>query len=206
MNNDVAKYLLETKAVHLEPKEENFFTWTSGIKSPIYCDNRQLISYPEARAKITASFCDLIREKFTGVELIAGTATAGIPWAAWISEALNLPMVYIRSKPKGHGMKSAIEGKISKSQKTLIIEDLISTGKSSIEAYHHAQNDELNVLSVLSIFTYDLNKAKLAFENESLTYHSLCNLESLLGYAESENLLSNKDTQMIKDWKESNLK
>lgn len=206
MNNDVAKYLLETKAVHLEPKEENFFTWTSGIKSPIYCDNRQLISYPEARAKITASFCDLIREKFTGVELIAGTATAGIPWAAWISEALNLPMVYIRSKPKGHGMKSAIEGKISKSQKTLIIEDLISTGKSSIEAYHHAQNDELNVLSVLSIFTYDLNKAKLAFENESLTYHSLCNLESLLGYAESENLLSNQDTQMIKDWKENNLK
>ena len=115
-------------------------------------------------------------------------------------------MVYIRSKPKGHGMKSAIEGKISKSQKTLIIEDLISTGKSSIEAYHHAQNDELNVLSVLSIFTYDLNKAKLAFENESLTYHSLCNLESLLGYAESENLLSNQDTQMIKDWKENNLK
>ena len=109
--NLIAKALLESKAVHIEPNPEKFFTWTSGRRSPIYCDNRQLISYPEFRKQITKSFVKYIQTEFPDTELIAGTATAGIAWAAWIADELNLPMVYIRSKPKGHGLKSAIDRK-----------------------------------------------------------------------------------------------
>ena len=137
--NLVAKALLESRAVHIQPNPDKFFTWTSGRRSPIYCDNRQLISYPKFRKNITTEFVNYIKENFPNTELIAGTATAGISWAAWIADELELPMVYIRSKPKGHGLKSAIEGHAQKGQKTLIIEDLISTGKSSFEAFEHCK-------------------------------------------------------------------
>jgi orotate phosphoribosyltransferase len=199
--NLVANYLLESKAVHIEPNPEKFFTWTSGKRSPIYCDNRQLISYPEFRKKIVNEFCILIRSKYSNVELIAGTATAGIPWAAWIADELNLPMVYIRSKPKGHGLKSAIEGKFSPNQKTLIIEDLISTGKSSLEAYNHAKQEGLEVFSVLSIFNYGFSEATSNFSNQSLAFDSLCSLEKLLEHANFTKLLNDTDVKTVLNWK-----
>lgn len=201
--NKVAKALLESKAVHIEPKTDHYFTWTSGKRSPIYCDNRQLISYPEFRKTIVHEFVSYIKDKYNDVEVIAGTATAGIPWAAWIADELNLPMVYIRSKPKGHGLKTAIEGKFSSGQKTLIIEDLVSTGKSSMEAFHHAKNDELNTLAVLSIFSYDFKEAHTAFSENSLEKYSLCTLQDLLNYAQEFNLLNSDDVKSVTAWKDN---
>ncbi len=199
--NKIAKALLDSQAVHIRPTPAEFFTWTSGRRSPIYCDNRQLISYPEYRQTITEHFVRYIKDRYKDVELIAGTATAGIPWAAWIADALNLPMVYIRSKPKGHGLKSAIEGKISAGQKTLIIEDLISTGKSSLEAVEHAKQDELNVLAVLSIFTYEFADADQRFKEANLTKYSLCTLTDLLHHAQEHKLLNESDVKTVLEWK-----
>lgn len=201
--NEVAQALLNSRAVHIRPSPEDFFTWTSGKRSPIYCDNRTLISYPIYRKKIVQKFIELIKSEYSEVELIAGTATAGIPWASWIADKLDLPMVYIRSKAKGHGLKSAIEGKIEKHQKTLIIEDLISTGKSSIEAYQHAKQDELNVLGVLSIFTYGFSASKERFQEENLKYTSLCTLDDILGYAKDESLLNQADVESVLSWSKS---
>lgn len=196
----IAKALLASGAVHIEPKEENFFTWTSGKRSPIYCDNRQLISYPEYRSEITKEFCLKIKNDFPNIELIAGTATAGIPWAAWIADALNLPMIYIRSKPKGHGLKSALEGRFNKGQKAVIIEDLISTGKSSIEAVIHSRNDGLEIQGVLSIFNYDFKESSENFLKAEVSYHSLCGLEDLLNYAKTSGLIETTETEFIKKW------
>jgi orotate phosphoribosyltransferase len=201
--NKIAKALLETQSVHIVPEPENFYTWTSGKRSPIYCDNRQLISHPNFRRQIVEDFIDLIKVKYPTVELIAGTATAGIPWAAWIAEGLNLPMVYIRSRPKGHGLKSAIEGKISKGQKVLIIEDLISTGKSSIEAVNHAKADHLEVQAVLSIFTYGFKEANAQFDKIGLEKVSLCNLDQLLKYARDNELLTQENVETVSNWKNS---
>lgn len=201
--NDIAKALLDSKAVHIQPNPQNFFTWTSGKRSPIYCDNRTLISFPKFRQQVNNSFIKVIRKHFSDVELIAGTATAGIPWAAWIADSLNLPMVYIRSHAKGHGLKTAIEGVSSEGQKTLIIEDLISTGKSSIEAYQHAKDAGLNVQAVLSIFTYDFPIANSRFKEIELKKLSLCTLESLLIHAKDSKLLDAKDVLVVENWKES---
>ncbi len=201
--NKIAKALLDSKSVHIEPNPDNYFTWTSGKRSPIYCDNRQLISYPGYRKLIVEEFVNYIQDQHSEVELIAGTATAGIPWAAWISHELNLPMIYIRSKAKGHGLKSALEGKFEAGQKTLIIEDLISTGKSSLEAYDHASNDNLEIQSVLSIFNYGFQEAKNAFNEKNVNYHSLCNLDELLAHAHNEKLLNESDVEAVGRWARS---
>lgn len=198
--NNIAKILLESNAVHLRTKEENYFTWTSGKRSPIYCDNRQLISHPASRSEVVDAFCNLIKEKFTEIDNIAGTATAGIPWAAWIADKLNLPMIYIRSKPKGHGLKSAIEGHFEKGEKTLVIEDLISTGKSSIEALTFARNDGLEVLQVLSIFNYGFTESKENFVKAEVGYESLCDLKTLLNYAKKTDLIKSEDVSSIENW------
>ena len=199
--NTIAKVLLNSQAVHIQPDPDKFFTWTSGKRSPIYCDNRTLISFPNFRKEVVAKFVALIKKDYPEAELIAGTATAGIPWAAWISEELDLPMVYIRSKAKGHGLKTAIEGKISPSQKTLIIEDLISTGKSSIEAFHHAKTDQLETLAVLSIFTYEFPIAKDSFQENGVKTRSLCTLSELLEYSLESKLLSAEDVKTVQEWK-----
>ena len=201
MENQIAKILLEIKAVHLSP--DNFFTWTSGIKSPIYCDNRQIISYPRFRNEIVNEFTSYIKKSYPEVELIAGTSTAGIPWAAWIADELNLPMIYIRGDSKGHGLKNSIEGKIEKDQKTLVIEDLISTGKSSIAAGLEVKNAGLNLLEVVSIFTYSFKKAKKAFEENGIKHHSLTSLDKMLHFASEESLLTDSQIDIIKKWKTS---
>lgn len=199
----IAKALIESGAIHIEPKEDNFFTWTSGKRSPIYCDNRQLISYPTLRKEVVNRFCDKIKKDFPDTQLIAGTATAGIPWAAWIANELELPMVYIRSKPKGHGLKSAIEGKIRTGQKTLIIEDLISTGKSSIEAVTHSRKDNLEVLGVLSIFNYGFRESVKNFSDSEISFYSLCSLDQLLEFANNSDIIDASDVNFIKEWSAS---
>lgn len=199
--NVIAKALLESKSVHIEPVEENFFTWTSGKRSPIYCNNRQLISFPHFRVQIISQFIKVIKEKYSDVELIAGTATAGIPWAAWIAHELNLPMVYIRSKAKGHGLKSAIEGSFYEGEKTLIIEDLISTGKSAIEALNHCKQEKLNTMAVLAIFTYGFNEGDKNFKKAQISYESLCDLSQLLQYAREQDQLSESDVSTVENWR-----
>ena len=201
MNNEIAKILLEIQAVKLSPNE--FFTWSSGLRSPIYCDNRQLISIPKYRKFITQKFVSIIKDQFNEVELIAGTATAAIPWAAWIAHDLELPMIYIRNSSKQHGLKNSIEGLISRQQKVIIIEDLVSTGKSSINAAKEASIHNLHVLGVLSIFSYDLDVAKHLFTENKLPLVSLSNINSLLDFAMKEKLLTHQQIEIIYGWKQT---
>lgn len=201
MNHEVANALLVSKAVHIKPSPEDFFTWTSGKRSPIYCDNRTLISFPDHRQMITKKFKELLKSKYPQTELIAGTATAGIPWAAWLAHEVNLPMIYIRSKPKGHGLKTAIEGQCRPNQKVVIVEDLISTGKSSLESYHHCKKDQLDVQGVLSIFTYGFPSTDKKLSDENLEKSSLCTLSSLLEFANKSELLSTDEVQTVSDWR-----
>jgi len=175
----IAELLLKEKAVFLSPEKP--FTWTSGIKAPIYCDNRILISSVECREIITKYFCAAI--SILKPEVIAGTATAGIPWASFIAYELKLPLIYVRSSSKEHGRENAIEGKFNKGSKTILIEDLISTGKSSVEAAKKLREAELVVTKVLSIFSYELPKANELFSENQLTYESLSNFDSLANVA-----------------------
>lgn len=196
----IAKILLDIKAVHFNP--DSFFTWTSGIKSPIYCDNRQIISYPEYRKEITAKFCERIKT-LKGVEVIAGTATAGIPWASWIAHELNLPMIYVRGGQKGHGLKNQIEGSFRPGQKAVVIEDLISTGKSSIEAVENLRAAKLEVLEVESIFNYGFELACKNFQQAKTSFYSLENLDSLLEYSQANHLLTERQIGIIQEWKQN---
>jgi orotate phosphoribosyltransferase len=193
----VAKILLQEKAVFLRPDEP--FTWTSGIKSPVYCDNRLLISTVESRETIIKAFCEIIRSM--KVHVIAGTATAGIPWAAWIAHELKLPLVYIRSSSKDHGRQNAIEGAVSKGQKTVLIEDLISTGKSSIAAAQKLQEAGVEVLSVMSIFTYDFPQAQEIFKGHKLPYKSLSNFETLAKVAYEGKMLNEEALNQVLAWR-----
>ena len=174
----IAKDLLEIEAVFLSPSEP--FTWASGIKSPIYCDNRITMSYPKVRKEIAQGLADKIKEAYPDVEVIAGTATAGIPHAAWVAEILDLPMVYIRSKPKDHGKGNQIEGRIFEGQKMVVIEDLISTGGSVLEAAEAAKREGANVLGVAAIFTYELPKGKANFANAEMPLLTLTNYSVLI--------------------------
>lgn len=151
---EIAKDLLEIQAVKLSPNEP--FTWASGIKSPIYCDNRLTISYPKIRTAIAKGIAELIRENYPEVEVIAGTATAGIPHAAWIAAELDLPLVYVRSKPKDHGRSKQIEGVLQPGAKTVVIDDLLSTGGSVLKAVQAAQHEGADVLGVGAIFSLSL--------------------------------------------------
>ena len=166
MKHIIAEKLLEINAVALKPNDP--FTWTSGLRSPIYCDNRLTLSYPAVRREIAEGLQTLILENFPEAEVIAGTATAGIPHAAWVSELLKEPMCYVRSNAKGHGKGNQIEGKVEKGQKVVVVEDLISTGGSVITAVQALREAGCEVLGVVSIFTYGLEKGKEAFAQEEL--------------------------------------
>jgi orotate phosphoribosyltransferase len=148
----VARQLLEIKAIKLQPNEP--FTWASGWKSPIYCDNRLALSYPKVRSMIKGKLVEVARNKFEGIEAIAGVATAGIPQGALLADALDLPFLYVRSKAKGHGMENMIEGKVTEGQKVLVVEDLVSTGGSSLKAVQDLRNAGFNVVGMVAIFTY----------------------------------------------------
>lgn len=197
----IAHELLAIKAVFLNPEEP--FTWASGMKSPIYCDNRLTMSYPAVRKKIAKGLAEKIKATFPDAQVIAGTATAGIPHAAWVAELLDLPMVYIRSKPKDHGKGNQIEGRITPGQKMVVIEDLISTGGSVLEACAAAENEGANVLGVAAIFTYELPKGKENFENATTPLVTLTNYSTLINVAQEEAYIRPEQKDLLSKWKEN---
>ncbi|MGN7357689.1 orotate phosphoribosyltransferase [Paenibacillus sp. SAF-054] len=196
----IAAYLLQIEAVALRPKQP--FTWTSGIKSPIYCDNRLTMSYPEIREYIAESFAAVIREEYPDTEVIAGTATAGIPHAAWVAQKLNLPMAYIRDKAKGHGKENQIEGMIKPGQKVIVIEDLISTGGSSIKAAQAVEQVGAQAQAVLAIFSYQLDKAVQAFRDAGIPLQTLSNYSALMDVALEKGVIQEEDVAALKAWRE----
>ncbi|CAI3258061.1 orotate phosphoribosyltransferase [Enterococcus cecorum] len=199
IEQQVAQNLLAIKAVFLSPNEP--FTWASGIKSPIYCDNRLTMSFPKVRRLIAKGLAEKIKKQFPEVEVIAGTATAGIPHAAWVAEILDLPMVYIRSKAKDHGKGNQIEGQITPGQKMVVIEDLISTGGSVLEACQAAKREGADVLGVAAIFTYELPKGATNFNTAKLPLVTLTNYTTLIQTALEEGYISEDDLALLTAWK-----
>ncbi|PYZ93212.1 orotate phosphoribosyltransferase [Salipaludibacillus keqinensis] len=197
---EVAELLLSIGAVTLRP--ENPFTWSSGIKSPIYCDNRLIMSYPEQRKQFIAHFVSYIKKEFPEVEVLAGTATAGIPHAAWIADQLDLPMIYVRSSSKGHGKQNRIEGILEEGKKVLVIEDLISTGGSSIEAAKSVEASGGKVLGICSIFTYGLPHAEEAEKSSGYTIKSLTSYSELLSIAANKGVIQPADVSLLEKWRQ----
>lgn len=195
---ETAKILLKIKAVTLRTKPP--YKWVSGILAPIYTDNRLLISYPKERKIIVDFFIKTIKQKNLKPDVIAGIATSGIPWAAWIADKLNLPMIYIRSKQKGHGKQNLIEGKLEKNQNVIIIEDLISTGRSSINGVEAVKSANCKVLVTLAIFTYELEKSKQDFKKAKANLITLTNFTTLADVAIKENYINENEKKNILEW------
>lgn len=200
MKTKIAKHLLQIKAVSLKPDEP--FTWASGIKSPIYCDNRLTLSYPEVRGDIAEGLKDLILTHFEGAEVVAGTATAGIPHAALAADRLNVPMCYVRSKPKAHGKGNQIEGAVSPGQKVVVVEDLISTGGSVLEVVAALEEEGCDVLGVVAIFTYGLPKAATAFQEKNIPYVTLTDYDTLTEVALELKAIEPSAMNKLKRWRQ----
>ena len=199
LERKLAKELLAIEAVALRPN--NYFTWTSGIKSPIYCDNRITMSYPSIRREIAAGMVEVIKEKYPAVEVVAGTATAGIPHAAWVSELLDLPMIYVRDSAKKHGKTNQIEGRVLEGQKVVIIEDLISTGLSSLKVAKALREARAEVLGVVAIFSYELKKAHEAFSQAEVEYVTLTNYPVLVEEAVASDFIHQDDVEKLLEWR-----
>lgn len=198
-SNQIAKDLLDIEAIFLRPNEP--FTWASGIKSPIYCDNRITMSYPHVRRAIAKGLAAVIKRTYPEAEVIAGTATAGIPHAAWVAELLDLPMVYIRSKAKEHGKGNQIEGRIQPNQKMVVIEDLLSTGGSVLEACEAAKREGADVLGVAAIFTYELPQVQENFDQAGLSYVTLTNYTALIESALETGAIQESDVALLQEWR-----
>lgn len=203
LQKNIAHAMLNVGAVELNPT--NLFTWASGIQSPIYCDTRLTISDPTARKQIANGLAQNIKEFFPETEVVAGTATAGIPHAAWVSDILDLPMVYVRSKAKEHGRGNQIEGKISEGQKVVVVEDIISTGGSSITAVEALRNAGCEVVGVVCVYTYNLPRAEKAFDEIGVKYVSLTNFDYLIEAAAESGTITEDQIPFLKDW-HANLK
>lgn len=195
----VAALLLEIEAIKLNYK--NPFTWSSGWKSPIYCDNRLALSYPKIRTSIKESLAQAIKVNFPQVEYIAGVATAGVPQGALVAEALELPYIYVRPKPKEHGMGNLIEGKIEKGKKVVLIEDLISTGGSSLKAAEALKEAGLKVLGMVAIFTYGFDEAEKNFEKAKIPLVCLSDFNHMLKEAVEKKYLDEKQLIYVKSWR-----
>lgn len=198
---DIAGILLELGAVSVSPREP--FTWASGLLSPLYCDNRLLVSTVEERRQVVGAFVRLIQTRGWKPTLIAGTATAGIPHAAWIAEALSLPMLYIRSTPKKHGKKNMIEGKLHPNAHAVVIEDLISTGGSSIKAAQALIAEGAAVEGVAAIFQYGMKSAETAFSQAQLPYETLTDLSALLDVAVQQQRISDEERKLVEEWRQN---
>lgn len=198
---ELAADLLDIDAVILRPN--NPFTWSSGWNSPIYCDNRLTLRHPEIRKKIAQQFTTFISEKFSDVDVITGTATAGIPHAAWVSEALDKPMAYVRAKAKAHGMGNQIEGGVDKGQSTIVLEDLISTGGSAISVLEALQFVGANVEAVLSIFTYGFAKADERFQKVNVPVYSLTDYKTLINVAIEKGIVTGDDLDLLSSWRDN---
>ena len=197
----VAKLLLQINAIILQPKKH--FVWAAGWNSPIYCDNRKTLSYPKIRSFIKKELSKIVRNHFIDVEVIAGVATAGIPHGALIAEELDLPFIYVRSSAKRHGKQNQIEGHFTKGQRVVLIEDLISSGKSSIEAAKSLRDEGMNICGIASIFTYGFNDALINFKNAEINYISLCDYETLLPEAINQNIIESDDLSILMQWREN---
>lgn len=197
----VAEFLLQIKAIKLQPN--NPFTWASGWKSPIYCDNRITLSHPTARTYIRQQLTKLIQEKFGAVGCIAGVATAGIPQGVLVAQELGLPFIYVRSKPKEHGRGNMIEGDVMTGKRVVVIEDLISTGKSSLQAVEALRDAGYDVAGLAAIFTYQFDAATDNFNEAKCPFVTLSNYTALIKYAEQHQYISSEDTEVLKKWREN---
>jgi len=197
----VASKLLKIKAVKLQPN--NPFTWASGWKSPIYCDNRKTLSYPILRNFIKIQLARLIRERYPDVEVIAGVATGAIAQGAMVAEELGLPFIYVRSSPKDHGLENLIEGDLIPGQKVIVIEDLISTGGSSLKAVEAVRSNGGDVIGMLAIFTYSLSDSEKAFKAAKVPLITLCRYEAVLEEALKVNYITEGDLETLKEWRKS---
>jgi len=197
----LASYLLGIEAVKLSP--ENPFTWASGWKSPIYCDNRLTLSYPEIRSFITDKFAEVIRKHYADATVVAGVATGAIAIGALVAQQLNLPFVYVRASSKSHGLGNQIEGKITEGQKVVIVEDLISTGGSSLSAVNALRHAGCEILGMVSIFTYNFDVAQANFGQAACNLISLCNYEILLQIALNANYIKTNQLFLLRKWRQS---
>ena len=197
----VAEKLLKIKAIKLQPK--NPFIWASGWQSPIYCDNRKTLSYPQIRTFIKIEIARLIMELYPDVDVIAGVATGAISQGALVADALGLPFIYIRPTPKDHGLENMIEGDLKPKQKVVVIEDLISTGGSSLKAVDAIRNDGSEVLGMIAIFSYGFPVAEQKFKAAKVKLTTLCNYESLVSEALATNYISEEDVATLKEWRQN---
>lgn len=196
MMREIAKILLKLKAVTLSPEDP--YTWASGIKSPIYCDNRLTLSYPEDRSTVEKGLVDLIKDQYPEVQYIMGTATAGIPHAAIIADKMGLPMGFVRSSNKDHGKQNKIEGAKIEGAKVVVIEDLFSTGGSSIEAARALEEVGYEVLGIVSIFTYNMKNAEENFKAAGFKHHSLTNFDELIEVAHEMDYIKESEIEKLK--------
>ena len=193
---EIVRSLLQINAIKLSPQKP--FTWASGIQSPIYCDNRIALSYPDVRNQIVNGFASLA--KSLAIDAVAGVATAGIPWGALLADRLNLPFLYVRSKPKEHGRQNRIEGMLEEGQKILVTEDLISTGGSSLLAVDALREQSAIVVSILAIFTYQFEEANQAFKDHRCDFQTLSNYSALLHVANELNYINTTDLAALQKW------
>ena len=192
----LAKFLLEIKAVKLSPQQP--FTWTSGIKSPIYCDNRTVLSYPEVRNFVAESLAARVKEAFPTVDRLAGIATAGIAHGVLAADRLDMSYCYVRPEPKKHGLKNQVEGHMEAGDKVVLVEDLISTGKSSLQAVQGVCNEGAEVIGLVALFTYGFESAKARFEAEGIPVITLSNFDTLCEVAASEGYISPEELENVK--------
>jgi len=197
----IAEKLLQVKAVALKP--QGFFTWASGWKSPIYCDNRKVLSHPYVRDFIKSELCNVLFEQFETAQGLAGVATAGIPWGAMAADQLKLPFIYVRPKPKEHGLGNQIEGDVQPGQKMVVIEDLISTGKSSLQAVDALLEKGVDVVGLVSIFNYGFPIAQQEFQKRSIKYYSLTNYTELLSLSLEKGIITESERSVLEQWRKN---
>ncbi len=197
---EVTKKLLEINTIKIQP--DNPFTWASGWKSPIYCDNRKTLSYPDTRAYIRDCFVNLIKEKYPEAEVVAGVATGAIAIGALVADKLGLPFIYVRSKPKGHGLENLIEGDLKPFQKVVVVEDLVSTGISSLKAAEAVNNFGGEVVGMVSIFTYNFPLAKENFDKAGIELTSLSRYQTLIDLSLEMGEISKDQVESLMEWRE----
>jgi orotate phosphoribosyltransferase len=197
----VAKSLLQINAIILQPNQP--FKWAAGWNSPIYCDNRKTLSYPEIRTFIRTSLASAINNHYKGANVIAGVATAGIPHGALVAEELGLPFIYVRAKAKEHGKQNQIEGHFEEGQTVVLVEDLISSGKSSLEAVAALREAGMNVKGLVSIFTYGFEAASQNFQNADCDFVSLCDYDNMLPQALETNYITSEELPLLKEWRKN---
>ena len=200
IKKELASKLLQIKAIKLQPNDP--FTWASGWKSPFYCDNRKTLSYPDIRSFVKISMAHAVLEHVIGAEVIAGVATAGIPQAALVADELGLPLIYVRSKPKDHGLENLIEGEMKQGSKVVVIEDLISTGLSSLKAVEAIRKAGGNVIGMVAAYTYGFPVAAEAFKNAGVELITLTDYEHVVRNALETGYIQETDTKLLHEWRE----